>query len=256
MVSGKAGRLQNKMALVTGAGRGLGHAIASQFAREGAHVLCCDLDEGAAWACAEQIRAEGGSGEGHAVDVADRAAIARMAETALAAHGRIDVVCNNAGILDDFRPATETADALWDKVLAVNLTAPFLISRAFIPAMIANGGGTFVNIASMAGLIAQAGGTAYTVSKHGVIGLTRQIAADYGQKGVRANAICPGSIDTEMSRAFLKDAPEVQAIVDSVPAGRMGKPEEIAELATYLASDAAGFIHGAAMVIDGGWTIR
>lgn len=249
-------RLTNKIALVTGAGRGMGHAIAAQFGAEGAHVVCGDLDADSAEACAERIRAAGGSSEAVTVDVADRAAIAQMAEALLASHGRMDVVCNNAGILDDFRPATETGDALWDKVMAINLTAPFLISRAFIPAMIANGGGAIVNIASMAGLIAQAGGTAYTVSKHGLIGLTRQIAADYGQRGVRANAICPGSIDTEMSRAFLKDSPEVQAIVDSVPAGRMGRPEEIAELATYLASDAAGFIHGAAMVIDGGWTIR
>lgn len=249
-------RLKDKVALVTGAGRGLGHAIAGQFAREGAHVFCCDVDESAAWACSEQILAEGGSAAAIAVDVADRAAIAAMAAQALAAQGRVDVVCNNAGVLDDFRPAADTDDALWDRVLAINLTAPFLISRAFIPSMLENGGGTFVNLASMAGLVAQAGGTAYTVSKHGVIGLTRQISADYGQRGIRANAICPGSIDTAMSREFLKDAPEVQAIVDSVPAGRMGRPEEIAELATYLASDASGFIHGAAMVIDGGWTIR
>ena len=150
----------------------------------------------------------------------------------------------------------ETSDALWDRVLAVNLTGPFTVSRAFIPHMLERGSGTFVNIASMAGLIAQAGGTAYTVSKHGVIGLTRQVSADYGQRGIRANAICPGSIDTEMSREFLKNAPEVQQIVDSVPAGRQGRPEEIAELATYLASDLSAFIHGAAMVIDGGWTIR
>ena len=250
------GRLNDKIALVTGAGRGLGHAIATQYAREGASVICCDLDPAAAEATANAIGATGGSAVAIAVDVADRAAVAAMAGRALATFGHVDIVCNNAGILDDFLPAADTSDALWDRVIAVNLTGPFIISRAFIPHMLERGAGTFVNIASMAGLIAQAGGTAYTASKHGVIGLTRQIAADYGQRGIRANAICPGSIDTELSREFLKNAPEVQQIVDSVPAGRQGRPEEIAELATYLASDTAGFIHGAAMVIDGGWTIR
>lgn len=250
------GRLENKTALVTGAGRGLGHAIATQYAREGASVVCCDRDANTAQATADAIGAMGGSALACVVDVADRASVAAMTHHALDAFGRVDIVCNNAGILDNFLPAADTSDALWDQVLAVNLTGPFLVSRAFIPHMLERGSGTFVNIASMAGLVAQAGGTAYTVSKHGVIGLTRQISADYGQLGIRANAICPGSIDTELSREFLKNAPEVQQVVESVPAGRMGRPEEIAELATYLASDAASFIHGAAMVIDGGWTIR
>ena len=247
------GRLDGKIALVTGAGRGLGRAIAAQVAREGASVICCDLDPAAAQATSDAL---GGGAIAIAADVADRASVAALAGQALAAFGHIDIVCNNAGILDDFAPLGETSDALWDRVIGVNLTGPFTVSRAFLPSMLGHGAGTFVNIASMAGLVAQAGGTAYTVSKHGLIGLTRQISADYGQRGIRANAICPGSIDTEMSREFLKDAPDVQRIVDSVPAGRMGRPEEIAELATYLASDSSAFIHGAALVIDGGWTIR
>jgi len=250
------GRLVDKVAVVTGAGRGLGRAIAVQYAREGASVICWDRDADTAQATADAIGAMGGSAVGCAIDVADRAAVAAMARHALDAFGRVDVVCNNAGVLDDFRPAADTSDALWDRIIAVNLTGPFVISRAFIPHMLERGAGTFVNIASIAGLVAQAGGAAYTTSKHGVIGLTRQIAADYGQRGIRANAICPGSVDTDLARDFLDGAPEVMQVVESVPAGRIGKPEEIAELATYLASDSASFVHGAAMVIDGGWTIR
>ena len=250
------GRLENKVAVVTGAGRGLGLAIACQYAREGARVVCCDVDPASGRAAAETLVEAGGTAIWMAADVADRVSVAALAEAVLAAFGHVDIVCNNAGILDGFAPLGDTSDALWDRVIAVNLTGPFNVSRAFLPHMLERGGGTFVNIASMAGLVAQAGGTAYTVSKHGVIGLTRQVSADYGQRGIRANAICPGSIDTDLSRDFLKNAPEVQKIVDSVPAGRIGRPEEVAELATYLASDSSAFIHGAAMVIDGGWTIR
>lgn len=250
------GRLDSKVAVVTGAGRGLGRAIAAQYGREGASVICCDIDPAAAQAAADALCGAGANAVAIPADVADRASVAAMAEQAMAAFGQVHIVCNNAGILDDFMPLADTSDALWDQVIAVNLTGQFTVSRAFIPHMLERGSGTFVNIASMAGLVAQAGGTAYTVSKHGVIGLTRQVSADYGPRGIRANAICPGSINTEMSREFLKNAPEVQLIVDSVPAGRQGQPEEVAELATYLASDLSGFIHGAAIVIDGGWTIR
>lgn len=249
-------RLEAKVAVVTGAAQGLGRAIAERFAAEQAQLVICDRDGDAARRCADAILSQGGGAIAVTTDVSDPDSVARLAARTIAEYGRVDIVCNNAGVLDDFAPLLDTDKPLWDRVIAVNLTGYYLVSRAFLPTMLAQSSGTFVNIASMAGVVAQAGGLAYTVSKHGVIGLTKQVSADYGKYGIRANAICPGSIDTEMSRALLKDSPDVRALVENVPAGRQGRPEEIAELAAYLASEGSAFIHGASVMIDGGWTIR
>lgn len=250
------GTLRGKAAVVTGAGMGIGRAIARRFASSGASVICADLNAQSAAAVAQEIVVDGGKAVGAVVDVADRASVERLVAQSASSFGHPDIVVNNAGILDGYAPLGEVSDELWDRVIGINLKGCFLVSRAFLPGMLTQGHGNFINIASMAGLVAQAGGLAYTASKHGVIGLTRQIAADYGQAGIRANAICPGAIATDLSLSFLENAPDVRKIVESVPAGRMGRPEEIAELATYLAGDAAAFVQGAAMVIDGGWTIR
>lgn len=248
--------LEGKIAVVTGAGAGIGRAIVREFARAGASLVCSDLNGETADAAAREVVANGGEAIGIAADVADLASVQNLAAQTLSHFGRADIVVNNAGILDGFTPLGEVSDALWDRILAVNLTGSFYVSRAFLPAMLEQGSGNFINIASMAGVIAQAGGLAYTVSKHGVIGLTRQVAAEYGQRGIRANAICPGAIDTNLTNSFMENAPEVRAIAESVPVGRLGKPEEIASLAGYLASDSSAFVQGAAMLIDGGWTIR
>lgn len=248
--------LNQKIAVVTGSGKGIGRAIAERFAKAGASLVCCDIDEASARVAAEHIVSSGGTAIGVRTDVSDKASVKALVESTLDRFGRVDIVCNNAGVLDDHKPLGDVTDELWEKIIGTNLTGTFLVSRAFLAAMLEQGSGTFVNVASIAGIVAQAGGLAYTVSKHGVIGLTRQISADYGKSGIRANAICPGAIETDLAREFLKDAPEVRAIVESVPAGRLGRPEEIADFAVYLASDASSFVHGAALVIDGGWTIR
>lgn len=246
---------EDRTAIVTGAGAGIGRAIALELAARGARVGILDLSVEAAEATTALITGAGGRAQSARTDVSDPASITEgLAE--LADLGTPSIVVNNAGILDDFLPILDTPPELWSRVLSVNLSGMFHMIRATLPAMIEAGEGTFVNLASGAGLVAGMGGTAYTTSKHGVIGLTRQVASDYGAKGVRANAICPGSIDTELSRTFLRGNPGVQKVVESVPAGRQGTPEEIARLAAFLASDESAFMTGAAVVIDGGWTIR
>ena len=248
-------RLANKIALVTGAGSGMGRAIAVEFAAQGAVVACLDLNVGSANATAKSL-----AGTNHFAlecDIADEIAVVTAAGEAERRLGRIDILVNCAGVLDGYAAITETSTALWDKILNINLKGMFLTSRAVLPGMIAKKQGTIVNISSIAGLVAGGGGAAYTASKHGVIGLTRQTAYDYGKLGIRANAICPGAVETGMTKDILNsDNMAVMDMVRSVPAGRHGQPEEIAKLALYLASDESSFVHGAVMAIDGGWTVK
>jgi 3-oxoacyl-[acyl-carrier protein] reductase len=244
------------VALVTGAGAGIGQAIAAELGARGAAIAVLDVDMRAASATALAITTAGGTALAVQGDVSDSASVADAVAKASAELGEIGVVVNNAGILDDFLPLMDISEELWERVLSVNLTGMFRVARATLPAMLTNDGGVFVNIASGAALVAGMGGTAYTSSKHGVVGLTKQIASDYGNQGIRANAICPGSIDTELSRLFLKDNPDVQAVVDAVPAGRQGRAAEIGKLAAFLVSDDSAFMTGAVVPIDGGWTIR
>lgn len=248
-------RFEGRVAVVTGAGSGMGAAMAQGFHDEGASVVAVDVD-GAA--LERTLDALGRHGRARAVelDVTDRNAVAGLAAD-LAADG-VDILCNNAGILDDYVPAHETSWELWSRVLAVNLSGPFLMSSAFVPVMLERGRGAIVNTASIAGFVAGGGGAAYTTSKHGLIGLTRQLAFDYGRRGIRANAICPGAIATGMTvelRTPELGNEHVNAAIASTPAGRWGTPEEVAALALFLASDEASFIHGVPVLVDGGWTL-
>lgn len=248
-------KLDGKIAVVTGAGSGMGRAIAQEFATQGARIAAIDINA----AAVTETVASLGAGRGVALtgDISDSAATARMVVEAEAAFGRVDILVNCAGVLDGYAPITETDDALWDRILGINLKGAFLLSRAALPGMVARGQGVIINISSIAGLVAGGGGAAYTSSKHGIIGLTRQTAYDYGKAGIRANAICPGAIETGMTRDILNaDNLAVMELVRSVPAGRHGQPEEVAKLALYLASDDSSFVHGAAFAIDGGWTVK
>jgi 3-oxoacyl-[acyl-carrier protein] reductase len=254
MATGTNG-LAGRVAIVTGAGAGIGRAIAAELVVRGAAVAIIDRDADAGERAATSL-AEAGEAAFFEADVADAASVEAAVAGVARAYQRIDIAVNNAGILDGFLPVLDTDEQLWDRVLDVNLKGVFLVTKAALPHMIGRGGGVFVNMASAAGLVGGLGGIAYTASKHAIIGFTRQLVVDYGHQGIRANAICPGSIDTELSRTFLKDHPDVVELVNSVPAGRQGDPSEVARLAAFLAGEDSSFITGAALPIDGGWTSR
>ena len=247
-----AGRLQGKVALITGAGSGIGRASAERFAAEGARVAVVDLK--GADETVEAIDAAGGEGLALTVDVADEDAVAKMAAAALERFGKVDVLMNNAGILDDYLPAADTPTDVWDRVLGVNLFAQFFTARALLPQMVERGDGAIINVASTAGLNGGNGGAAYTTSKHGVIGFTRQLCFDYARKGIRCNVICPGAVETGMTKEiFASPDAAVMEAVESAPIGRWAQPDELANAALFLASDEASFVNGAVYVVDGGF---
>ncbi|MDX6590435.1 MAG: hypothetical protein QOI84_1709 [Solirubrobacterales bacterium] len=249
-----AGRLEGKVAVVTGAGSGIGRASAELFAAEGARVVVVDINSEPSQEAAAAIGQAGGEAIAVPTDVSDPEAVQAMADAAIERFGRVDVLMSNAGILDDFEPAAETSDEVWNRILGVNLNGMFFTARALIPQMLEHGGGAIVNVASTAGLNGGNGGAAYTTSKHGVIGFTRQLCFDYARRGIRCNVICPGAVETGMTEEiFASKSAEVMKAVESAPIGRWAQPEELAAAALFLASDDASFVNGAVYVVDGGF---
>lgn len=251
-------RLANKIALVTGAGSGIGRGIARRFAAEGASLVLSDVAEAGLRETIALIEEAGGQAIPVVGDVALRADAERMVAAAATGWGRLDIVVNNAGISGS-RQATFahlTPDEEWERVMAVNVGGVFRVASAAIRQMLAQGQGNIINIASAAGFVPFPARAAYNASKGAVISFTRALALDYAPDHIRVNAICPGMVETNMTRWRL-EIPELrQQVLDMTPWGRIGTPEDIAGAAVYLASEEAEFVTGHMLVIDGGWIIK
>jgi NAD(P)-dependent dehydrogenase (short-subunit alcohol dehydrogenase family) len=243
-----AGRLDGKVAVITGAGSGIGKATAELFHREGANVVAVDLS-----GQQEDVAKKLGDGAlaVHA-DVSKSEDVKAMIDAATSTFGRLDVLYNNAGIDGELHPTGECPEEAWDQVIAVNLKGVFLGFRYGIPAMLKTGGGSIISTASMAAVVAFPNMSAYCAAKGGVVMLTKTAAAEYAKQGIRANAICPGVIRTAITDHLPSEM--IEAIKNVTPVGRIADPSEVANLALFLASDEASFVTGTAMLVDGGYT--
>ncbi len=240
--------LEGKVAIVTGAAHGIGRAIAEVFSEAGARVVLADVDAEAGCAAAAALR----DARFVEADVSSAADVARVVETAAEIAGRIDVLCNNAAYLGPGHAAAEATDDEWDRCYRVGLLGAQRFLAAVLPYMLRQGAGSVINIASVQGLVGARDSAAYTSMKHGLIGLTRSAAYDYGPRGVRVNAICPGAIRTRISPQPGEELYQRQ--IGKTFLGRVGTPREVAYAALFLASDAASYVTGAAIPVDGGWT--
>ncbi len=249
--------LKDKVALVTGGASGIGRATCLAFAREGARVVVSDVDAETGEACADEIRRSGGDAVFRRADVSDESEVEALVATAVERFGRLDCALNNAGISGAGGPLQQISLDDFRRTLDINLIGVFLCMKHEIAAMLESGGGAIVNTASGAGVIATPFLSPYAASKHAILGLTKTAAVENARSGVRINAILPGSTDTPMLRATMDGNPEIEKLVlRSMPGGRLGRPEEIAEAVVWLCSDRASFVTGDSMLVDGGAVAR
>jgi NAD(P)-dependent dehydrogenase (short-subunit alcohol dehydrogenase family) len=253
--------MDGKVAVVTGAGSGIGRASAEALAVAGASVVVADIAVPGGEETLARIQSEGGTAVFQETDIADDEQVARMVARAISEFGRLDCAHNNAGVVGDLGPLEDCPRDSWDRTVAVNLTGTWNCLRHEIPLMLEGGAGSIVNTASTFGVVGVAQLSSYVATKHGVVGLTRAAALDHAEQRIRVNAVCPGVIDTPMLDTFLQDAgddPEAVAaqFVAGEPMARMGLPKEIAAAVLWLCSDASSFVTGQALPVDGGWTTQ
>ena len=249
-------RLEGKVALITGGASGMGKVASSLFAGEGAKVVLTDVTDEAGEEVASDIQAGGGEAEFVHADISSEADAKAMVEAAVSRFGKLDVLYNNAGIMLGTDGSVDTTEEwVWDKTLSINVKGVAFGCKYGVPAMIASGGGSIINVASfVAWMGAATSQTAYTASKGAVLAMTREIAVEYARKGVRCNALCPGPIDTPLLAELLSDPERRQRRFVHIPMGRLGRAEELAKAALFLASDDSSFMTGASLIVDGGIT--
>jgi NAD(P)-dependent dehydrogenase (short-subunit alcohol dehydrogenase family) len=245
--------MTGKVALVTGAGSGIGRCVAKIFAKRGAAVVIADINVEAGTNAVEEIRAAGGRSHFVRTDVSSEADSRALVEAAVSTYGRLDYAVNNAGYDGDVRPLTEQSGDVFRRVVDVNLLGVFFGLKYQIPVMVKQGGGAIVNTSSIAGVRGHPGIGPYVAAKHGVNGLTKTAAIEYGPSKIRVNSLCPGGVRTPLLEHYLQSAPELRAsIIDANPLRRLGEPEEMAEAAVWLCSAAASYVNGIELVADGG----
>ena len=248
------GRVEGKVALVTGGASGIGRATALTFAREGAKVVVADVVVEGGEETSGMIKRAGGEALFVKADVSQAAEVEALINKTLATYGRLDCAHNNAGIEGAVATTAECTEENWERIITINLKGVWLCMKYEIPQMLKQGGGAIVNTASGAGLVGIPRAGAYVASKHGVVGLTKTAALEYAKAGIRVNAVCPGVIDTPMVQRIASRRPHsVEKMAAGEPVGRLGKPEEIAEAVVWLCSEAASFVTGHAMAVDGGY---